>query len=152
MTNDAMPDLVCPDALRRTASGWTLLGSRCKACGEMFFPQQRSCARCCGIELESCELGAHGTLWSWTIQGFLPKPPYDGGVGDAAFQPYGVGYIQMPAQLKVESRLTVNDPAQLRIGMPMQLTLDPYRQTADGRTIFTFAFKPSNGRNAGAPQ
>lgn len=150
MINDSTPDIVCPDALRRTATGWTLLGSRCVACGEIFFPAQRSCTRCCGTELESCELGDRGTLWSWTIQSFLPKDPYDGGVGNAAFQPYGVGYIQMPAQLKIESRLTINDPALLRIGMPMQLTLDPYRRTAEGREIFTFAFQPQQGKNAGA--
>jgi len=149
MTNDSMPDLVCPDALRQTARGWILMGSRCTACGEMFFPVQRSCTRCCGTVLESCELGDRGTLWSWTIQGFQPKPPYDGGTGEAAFQPYGVGYIQMPSQLKVESRLTINDPTQLKIGMPMQLVLDPYRRTADGRERVTFAFMPQ-ATDAGA--
>lgn len=149
MTHDFMPDLVCPEALRKTASGWTLLGSRCVACGEMFFPAQRSCTRCCGTELKSCELGDRGTLWSWTIQGFMPKSPYNGGDGAAAFQPYGVGYIQMPSQLKVESRLTINDPAQLKIGMPMQLTLDPYRRTAAGQEVFTFAFQPMQNGDAG---
>jgi uncharacterized OB-fold protein len=142
MTNDSMPDLVCPDALRRTAQGWTLMGSRCTACGEIFFPVQRSCTRCCGTELDSYDLGDRGTLWSWTIQGFQPKPPYDGGTGETTFQPYGVGYIQMPAQLKVESRLTINDPSQLKIGMPMQLTLDPYLRSGEGHEVVTFAFMP----------
>jgi uncharacterized OB-fold protein len=150
MNTASIPDLVCPEVLRPTPSGWTLLGSRCVSCGEMFFPAQRSCTRCCGTELEPCELGDRGTLWSWTIQGFMPKSPYNGGDVAAAFQPYGVGYIQMPSQLKVESRLTINDPAQLKIGMHMQLTLDPYRRMAEGREVFTFAFQPMQNDNAGA--
>jgi uncharacterized OB-fold protein len=89
------------------------------------------------------ELGGGGSLWSWTIQDFLPKSPYDSGENEATFQPYGVGYIQMPCGIKIESRLTVAAPSQLEIGMPMELTLTPYRTTPEGRQVFTFAFAPA---------
>ena len=58
-------------------------------------------------------LGHSGRLWSWTIQGFEPKPPYDGSSSHAGFEPYGVGYVELEGGLKVESRLTVADPARL---------------------------------------
>src|SRR5271168_3037463 len=115
MSNGNTLELVCPDLLRRTAAGWTLLGNRCATCGESYFPAQRSCAKCCGTSLAECEIGDRGVLWSWTIQGFLPKSPYNSGETEATFRPYGVGYVQMPDGLKVESRLTVSDPTRLRI-------------------------------------
>lgn len=132
--------LVADGLLQRQDDGWTLLGSRCESCGEHFFPVQTGCANCCGTDLVSCSLGDRGTLWSWTVQGFMPKTPYDSGETAETFQPYGVGYIEMPSGIKVEARLTVADPAQLRIGMPMALVLDPYR--GGDEPIYTFAFAP----------
>lgn len=142
--------LACPTLLRRAVvvgggqenAGYVLLGSRCKQCGEIYFPARSACTRCCATDSEEIELGNRGHLWSWTIQGFLPKLPYNSGETEQSFKPYGVGYVEMPSGIKIESRLTVADPAQLQIGMPMQLTLDPYRVTADGDRVFTFAFAP----------
>jgi uncharacterized protein len=142
MGSDETPELVCMELLRRTASGWSLLGGRCASCGEIFFPAQRSCASCCSTSMLVCELGDHGVLWSWTIQSFLPKSPYDSREAEANFRPYGVGYVQLPCGLKVESRLTVSDPDRLQIGAPMGLTLEPYRTEPDGQKVFTFAFQP----------
>jgi uncharacterized OB-fold protein len=119
------------------------MGSHCTRCGEFYFPATTGCTRCCTSQLEDCNLGSAGRLWSWTIQGFCPKPPYDSGEPDAAFKPYGVGYVEMASGLKVEARLTTADPAQLRIGMPMALTLVPCRQVAGGEPVYTFAFEPA---------
>lgn len=93
--------------------------------------------------MEPFKLGSEGLLWSWTIQGFQPKTPYNGGESEADFKPYGVGYVEMPSGVKVESRLTVADPAALRIGMPMVLTLEAYRQVAGEAPVFTYAFAPT---------
>jgi uncharacterized OB-fold protein len=53
-----------------------------------------------------------------------PVPPYRGPVDD--FVPFGVGYVELPEGLCVQGRLTVNDGARLRIGMPMELTLEAW--------------------------
>jgi uncharacterized OB-fold protein len=86
-------------------------------------------------------LSRQGTLWSWTIQCFAPKsPPY--AVEDAdAFEPFGVGYVELPGEIRVEARLTVADPERLRIGMPMELTLIP-APGAEQSGVVTFAFRP----------
>ncbi|HEU0199890.1 MAG TPA: OB-fold domain-containing protein [Burkholderiaceae bacterium] len=89
-------------------------------------------------------MGSTGVLWSWTIQGFLPKPPYNSGETPDTFKPYGVGYVEMACGLKVESRLTVADPTALRIGMPMAVTLVPYRVAEAGEQVATFAFEPAD--------
>ena len=49
-----------------------------------------------------------------------PKaPPYAGIADPEGFEPFGVGYVELPDQVKVEARLTVSDPSALRIGMGM---------------------------------
>ena len=141
--NTAPPHaLLAPHLLRLQGGAWTLMGSHCVACGELYFPRARGCTRCCGTELVDAALGHSGRLWSWTIQGFEPKPPYDGSSGHAGFEPYGVGYVELEGGLKVEARLTVAYPARLRIGMPMRLTLEAYRHLPGGEVVHTFAFEP----------
>ena len=119
-----------------------LLGTRCTNCGNHMFPRQTGCPRCLFNEQEDVELATRGTLWTWTVQAFPPKaPPYLGPVGDD-FEPYGVGYVELPGQLRVEGRLTVSDPEQLQIGMEMELVLDPLCIDDDGNQVVTYAFAP----------
>ena len=79
---------------------------------------------CTSDDVEERRLARRGTLWTWTVQRFPPKsPPYAGAAEE--FEPYGVGYVELPGEVRVEARLTESDPARLRIGMPMELTLIP---------------------------
>lgn len=120
-----------------------LLGSRCTGCGTVTFPTQGSCPRCTGEDTVEEVLGRRGTLWSWTIQGFPPKsPPYTGSADPDSFEPYGVGYVELPGQVKVEARLTTADPDVLRIGMDMELVVVPFRTDEAGNEVVTFAFAP----------
>ena len=88
-------------------------------------------------------LGTEGELWAWTVQGFPPKaPPYLGETDPAKFKPYGVGYVTLANELKVETRLTEADSKVLKSGMAMRLTTIPIAQDDDGNDIHTFAFEP----------
>ena len=101
-----------------------LIGGRCGACATVMFPLRSRCPGCAAASVERVLLPARGTLWTWTVQGFAPKsPPYvpDGDVDQ--FAPFGVGYVELEGQLRVEARLTESDPARLRIGMPMELVV-----------------------------
>jgi len=134
------------DVLTLTDAGPRLQGMRCKTCDNHVFPFQRGCPRCTGTDVERVELGTRGTLWAWTVQGFPPKaPPYLGETDPQKFRPYGVGYVELPGQLKVESRLTEADAAALRVGMEMELTLQPLCTNDDGDEVVTFAFAPIEG-------
>ena len=118
----------------------SLLGSRCLDCGEHAFPSQRSCRACSGQNTQDEELGTTGTLWTWTIQSFMPKTPYCTDETPETFRPYGVGYVELSCGLKVESRLRENTPDQLRIGMPMKLEIIPVRKDEQGDDLVTFQF------------
>ena len=117
-----------------------LIGSRCRRCGEVKFPAQGSCANCCGQEVEEILLARRGKLWSWTVQAFPPKsPPY---VGPDPFKPYGVGYVELPGQVCVESRLSTADAQRLRIGMEMELAIELMHTDAHGNEVVCFCFHP----------
>ncbi len=119
-----------------------LIGSRCDACGIVTFPAQDSCPRCASTEMSEQLLARRGRLWAWTTQDFPPpSPPYAGPTG-SAFVPFGVGYVELPGEVRVETRLTESDPDALAIGMEMELTLVPFRTDDDGNEVVTFAFRP----------
>lgn len=119
-----------------------LLGSECRDCGTIVFPAQTSCPACCSDQIVQRRLGTRGRLWTWTIQSFPPKPPFAGPATPEAFRPYGVGYVELPGETRVETPLTVGDPEQLCIGMEMELTFVPLNTDAEGREVMTFAFRP----------
>jgi uncharacterized protein len=119
-----------------------LNGSGCRDCGAIVFPAQTSCPRCTGTNTEPRLLGRRGTLWSFTVQGFMPKAPYASDETPENFTPYGVGYIELPGEVRVEARLRENDPNRLRIGMPMELVIVPYRSDEHGVQLLTYEFAP----------
>ena len=122
-----------------------LTGSQCRDCETVNFPASLSCPACCGDNVEKIALATRGTLWSWTVQNFPPKsPPYVGDDLGENFQSYGVGYIELPKQVRVESRLTVSDPAKLEIGMEMELQIVPFAKNKEGEEIMNYVFAPAN--------
>jgi len=143
------PKLACPHLIGFNNGRPSLIGSRCANCGEVYFPAAAGCTRCLCTEMTPADLGDEGILWSWTIQDFLPKEPYNSGETEIDFQPYGVGYVQMPSGIKVESRLSVADPEKLRIGMAMRLDVQPYGKTPAGESIHTFVFSPITSAKGG---
>ena len=119
-----------------------LLGSRCTQCGIATFPVAESCMACSSQEVAVEELPRRGTLWTWTVQQFMPKTPYNSGETPETFKPYGVGYVELPGGVRVEGRLTESDPEKLSIGMEMELLVDTYRTEESGDEVVSFYFKP----------
>ena len=119
-----------------------LLASRCNDCGIASFPAADSCMACGGQDMSLDELPGRGTLWTWTIQQFMPKTPYNSGETQENFEPFGVGYLELPGGVRVEGRLTENDPGKLRIGMPMDVVFDTYRVEENGDEVVGFFFRP----------
>ena len=119
-----------------------LIGSRCSACGIVTFPSQDSCPRCASTDMREHLLARRGRLWAWTTQHFPPpSPPYAGPTGEA-FVPFGIGYVELPGEVKVEARLTEADPARLAEGMEMELVIVPFNTDDNGNEVVTFAFRP----------
>jgi len=119
-----------------------LVGGRCAACGMVTFPSQGSCPRCASTDMAEHLLPRRGRLWAWTTQNYPPpSPPYAGPTG-RDFAPFGIGYVELGDDVRVETRLTEADPDALSTGMEMALTLIPLRTDEDGNEVVTFAFEP----------
>ena len=129
-----------PNLFTWPASNPVLLGGKCPRCGEVSFPAQSSCRNCGHNDSNVIELGDRGSLWTWTIQNFLPKSPYVSDETIETFKPYGVGYVEMPAGIRIESRLRISDPNKLRIGMPMKLIIEKFSSNDQGGSNLCFAF------------
>lgn len=120
-----------------------LIGAQCAECRLVGFPAGPPCQRCGADAFTEKLLPAEGTLWTFTTQGFRPpSPPYDGDDTEGSFQPYALGYVELPGEVVVEARLTEPDPARLAIGQPMRLVIVPYTVRPDGTEVMTFCFTP----------
>ena len=119
-----------------------LLGSKCQNCGVVTFPAQNSCPACSGVETETIELERRGTLWTFTLQCFLPnRPPYEGPETPETFQPFGVGYVELPDQTRVQTRIKTKDVNRLHVGMEMELVVEKYIER-DGKDVVAYFFTP----------
>ncbi|HEX9851446.1 MAG TPA: OB-fold domain-containing protein [Woeseiaceae bacterium] len=117
-----------------------LLGGRHKSQGSVVFPMPQ------GSEAElytRVRLADEGKLWSFTVQRFRPKsPPYAGAETDQNFKPYALGYIELKDQVIVEARILCESFDALRIGMPMQLCIEPFEK-GSGERVLSYAFTPA---------
>jgi uncharacterized OB-fold protein len=116
-----------------------LLGSRCPACGEHFFPRRHVCARCLSEGCEDVLLGPRGRLWTWT---YVHVPLF--AKKDARIDAYGVGQVDLPEGPRVQAIL-LGGPDDFRIGSDMELDLETLSTDDDGREVVIFRFRPVEG-------
>lgn len=116
-----------------------LIGGRERDTGRVVFP----CPP--GDRYEPVALSRTGTLWSYTVQRYRPKsPPYK---GPEAFRPWPVAYVELPGEVIVEARLANVAFDDIRIGMPLELTLIPLDPDA-AEPVMIHAFQPVSGASA----
>jgi len=115
-----------------------LLGSRCVACGEHFFPRRAVCAKCLARGCVDVELGPRGTLYSYT---FVHFPLF--GSTRVEHVGYGVGQVDLPEGPRVQLPLA-GKQEDFRIGQTLEAELDPMREE-DGREIVIIRFRPVGG-------
>jgi uncharacterized OB-fold protein len=58
--------------------------------------------------------------------------------------PFGFGVVELPEGVRVVTRLTEADPAELTFGMPVHLVVDELHADDDGNTVVSYAFAPSS--------
>ena len=120
----------------RAPHEWRLLAARDRTTGKIRFPFPADASE---DRHEPVALPTRGTLWSFTVQRFRPKsPPY---AGPEEFEPYAVGYVELGDTIIVESRLAGIEFDDLRIGLPVELVIEPFT-LADGSKPMGFAFTP----------
>jgi uncharacterized OB-fold protein len=139
------------DLVRPAIDGWFdtdepgmphLIGSRCPRCGTYVFPPRaNNCPNpgCDGDALDAVPLSRRGTLWSYTENHYPPPPPYP---APDPFEPFAVAAVALAEEgLIVLGKVAAGTAAaDLRIGMEMQVAVEPLYRDDDGveRTVYAW--------------
>ena len=115
-----------------------LLGSRCPACGEHFFPRRLVCAKCLHESCNDVLLGPTGSLYTWT---YVHVPLF--AKRDAVVSAYGVGQVDLPEGPRVQSIL-MGERDDFAVGMELVLDLETLSQTSDGDDVVIYRFRPAD--------
>lgn len=120
-----------------------LIGLRDPETGATFFPKDVALSAVpgrAGAELEEVRLSRTGTLWSYTTNHYPPPEPY---VAPDPFVPYTVAAVELAEErMVVLGQLAPGvDPADLELGMPMELVLDTLFEDEEGEHV-VWKWKP----------
>lgn len=139
MTTDRVP--VAEDLFRWDSDGADLVGSRCSGCSAHYFPRSLSCRNpgCDEKAVSDVLLGRRGTLYSYTVQAYRPPALFR----MEPFAPYAIGLVELPEGLRVLGMLTGCALDEIRIGMPVALTVERLYTDEEGRDVLTYAYAPA---------
>lgn len=121
-----------------------LLGTRCTACGTVFFPRAEGFCRnpaCRGREFEEIQLSRTGTVWSYTDAQYQPPPPY---IPPAEQH---VPFALAAVELAEEKVVILGQVAEgygvdhLRVGAEVELVVEPLYEL-DGVPHLIYRWKP----------
>lgn len=104
-----------------------LLGTRCAACGTVYFPrEQRACRNpeCTGGELVEVALSRRGRIWSYTNACYAPPAPFV--VTTEPYQPFALVAVELADEGLIVlgqcvAGIGVDD---LAIGVEVELVID----------------------------
>ncbi|MEM3562398.1 MAG: Zn-ribbon domain-containing OB-fold protein [Candidatus Jordarchaeaceae archaeon] len=112
-----------------------LVGSKCKSCGQIYFPRKRVCPNCMTIdEMEEVELSRRGKIYSYTIA-------Y---VGPLEYAPYAFGFVELPEGISIFTHFTDCEPFEekLKIDMEVELSSGKITTDEDGTEVIGWKFRP----------
>lgn len=96
---------------------------RCHGCGEHRHPPRVSCAACGSVAWAWVPTSMRGTIWSWTVTHRVVDPAFaDEGT-------YAIVVVELAEGVRVVGNTVGIPHTDLRIGLPVRLTLDRRSET-----------------------
>lgn len=118
-----------------------LVGSRCKACGSLYFPARPMCPECHGTDMEAAELSGRGKLAAYTVIYIAPTAMIQAGYDRK--NPYCAAVIALDEGPSICAQLVgvdVAHPEAIKIGTPVTAT---FLTRGEGEAAKTFlGFQP----------
>lgn len=112
-----------------------LIGSRCRACGNVFFPQRAVCPACISDDtLEETPLSTRGRINSFAVVQVAPA-------GFVA--PYIQALVDLPEGLTIFSLIAGGAPEEqaLEMGAEVELTVEPISVDENGNEVMGYKFR-----------
>ena len=131
-----------PELFTWSEDGVHLLSARCGSCGTFFFPRYHEQHRpgCSRQEIENVLLNKEGKLASYTVQYYMPPPPFK---TDKNITPYIIGQVEFPEGIQIVGIVIGCPFNQLETGMEMETTTFTLYRDEGGQDIVTWAFQPA---------
>lgn len=115
-----------------------LKGSRCDACAETFFPPRAICPRCHSpAAVRDVALSRTGVVYACTRVVRTPAQ-YPA--------PYLLAWVDLPEGVRLMTQLACPAGADVRVGAPVHMVVEPLFDTADGRAVWGYRFRPEEAR------
>lgn len=115
---------------------YQLEGARCEDCGERVFPARPVCPECRGRNMRPYRFRGRGELYSYSTMYHAPE-------GYESYVPYIVALVRLEEGPLVTAQLSDVDPAELRLGMPLEMvTRKLVEQGEDGLIVYGYKFRP----------
>jgi len=115
------------------AEGGRLVGSKCKSCGQIFFPKVQPCLNCFHKDLEEIPLSRQGELYSYATA-YMPASHFQ--------PPYTVGYVNLPEGVRVFAPLKEVEGQSFKVGLPMKLVIEELWRDGD-KEVIGYKFTPA---------
>lgn len=100
------------------------IATRCKACGDVFFPSRDFCANpdCGSQEVEEIKLSKRGKLYSYSIQYYQPPKPF---VPANPYVPVGLGLVEFPEGVRISGQMMdCNPEKELKLNLDVEMVID----------------------------
>src|ERR1700761_3970636 len=141
-----MTALITEGLFRVDGDRAVLFASRRRSSGAVKFPAERpelfDGDSDIQADIEPIELSTEGTLYTCAPRRSPPPLPYKGNRDPKVFQPYVVGFVELPEGVLVETLIVGATADHIRIGQRLVSTTTAL-ETADGQSLVTFAFRPA---------
>ena len=131
-----------PDLFAITQEGVRLMSARCHSCGTFFFPRYHEQHRpgCNRQGVENVLLNREGKLASYTIQFYMPPPPFK---TDKDITPYVIGLVEFPEGIQVTGIVLDCPHDRLKLGLSVETTLFTLYRDEKDQEVVTWAFRPT---------
>jgi uncharacterized OB-fold protein len=118
-----------------------LESARCRSCGTYFFPRYHQQHRpgCTREGIENVLLSREGKLASYTIEYYMPPPPFK---TTKDITPFIIGLVEFPEGIQVAGIVIDLPLDKVKIGLKMETTSLVLHQNEKGEDIATWAFQP----------
>lgn len=107
-----------------------LMGTKCKKCGEIYFPPRADCLKCLNDKIEWMEYSGKGTLQSFTIIHAAPR-----GFEDIA--PYTLGIVDLKEGGRLIAWTKDISEKELRIGMSVKIVPRIFEEIPEIKLYYT---------------
>jgi uncharacterized OB-fold protein len=119
---------------RHNDQRYNLIGTKCKTCGETFFPKRVVCPNCRSHgEIEDLQFKGTGEIYTFSV---IYAPPDDFKIN----APYAVGIIKLDEGAKVTAQIVDCDVDNLNIGDKVEVVFR--KITEEGKSgVISYGYK-----------